>query len=355
MYFVYPFAVAGTVGAIPPTASPDVLSYQYGFGVDFELPLNTNPSALPIPRGQFNQLMNDITSTLQTLYQYGTPPFILASQNLGVAFPYPIYARVYYSGQVWENQVAANTTTPGTDESWFQVSASFDSIQSGMIIDYAGTTIFNGSNGYLSCNGQSVTRATFPDLFSAITFVQTGTTDGTDGVITGLSNMITLAYPGMVVEGTGIVDGSVIVTVNSNTSITINNNTTGAGTPSITFFPFGRASSTAFNVPDLRRSVSMGSGGTGTAVIGSVVGQHGGEEAHVQTLAEMHAHNHSDVSSPSWDMNFVTAAGGGSNQVPCYNAGTPAPAIPVTIPTDGSNSAANVIQPSVIMQKIIKT
>jgi microcystin-dependent protein len=44
--------------------------------------------------------------------------------------------------------------------------------------------------------------------------------------------------------------------------------------------------STTFNLPDLRRRVTMGAGGTGSATIGNVVGNTGGEEDHVLTESE---------------------------------------------------------------------
>jgi len=44
--------------------------------------------------------------------------------------------------------------------------------------------------------------------------------------------------------------------------------------------------STTFNLPDLRRRVTMGSGGTSTGTIGNSVGNTGGEENHVLTQSE---------------------------------------------------------------------
>lgn len=49
---------------------------------------------------------------------------------------------------------------------------------------------------------------------------------------------------------------------------------------------------TTFNVPDFRRASSIGSGGTGTGVVGSATGAAGGAETHVMTVAELVQHSH---------------------------------------------------------------
>lgn len=102
--------------------------------------------------------------------------------------------------------------------------------------------------------------------------------------------------------------------------------------------------STTFTLPDSRRRVTIGSGGTGSAIIGNAVGNVGGEEGHIQTLAEMANHNH-DISVAN------AAAGGGSDM---FHGNTPAPY--TTRPTQyrGSSSAMNVMQPSEVALKLIK-
>ncbi len=216
-YFVYPFGINGDLTPIPdtgPTSGP--VNYQYGFGIDYQLPFPSDPSGLPIPRNEFNELMFDTTGAIQQYQQNGVPDFITAAENLGVAFPYPIYARVRYddgSGfKVYENQVAGNITTPpGTN--WRIISGG--QVPSGSMTAYAGATI---PAGFLLCDGSAVSRTTYNALFTAI------------GVIWG--------------AGDGI---------------------------------------NTFNLPNMARRVPMGSGGTGTAVIGNVVGSIGGLESVVIT------------------------------------------------------------------------
>lgn len=126
LYYVYPFGEnADDLTAIPtPAAGDGSVSYFAGWTDPYELDLLTNPSALPIPRGQMNQLFFDITNNLQEYQQYGAPQWVPAAQNLGSSLPYPIYATVYYSGVLYRNLVAANTATPGADATWAVVRTS---------------------------------------------------------------------------------------------------------------------------------------------------------------------------------------------------------------------------------------
>lgn len=115
-YFVYPFAINGDVTAIPdPTQAGGAISYQQGFGPDYSLP-SSNPAYLTIPRNQFNQLMYDVTSTLQQIYQNGFPLFITAAMNGGVAFSYSKNSYVYQpvDGNVYYSLVNTNTDVPPT-------------------------------------------------------------------------------------------------------------------------------------------------------------------------------------------------------------------------------------------------
>jgi len=52
---------------------------------------------------------------------------------------------------------------------------------------------------------------------------------------------------------------------------------------------------TTFNIPDMRRCTNVGSGGTGTAVLGNEVGNRGGQETHALTEAENGPHAHTPL------------------------------------------------------------
>jgi len=308
-YYVYPFGQsADDLTAIPTQIAGDgSVSYFQGWTDPYEYNLLSNPAALPIPRGQMNQLFLDITLNIQEYQQYGTPQFVLSSQNLGSPLPYPIYARVYYSGQVYENQVAGNTVTPGTDNSWLLISGSSNGTRTGTIIDYAGIT---APFGYLACDGSAISRTTYAPLLTALTQTQSVTTT-VSATITGLTNCQTTMYPGMHVESPNLPSGTTIVSVNSATSITVSN-TASAGATTIKFFNWGNGDgSTTFNVPNLLYRGTMGSGGTpgttaqapSTGLPTGVVGSVGGESQHTQLSTELVSHNHTAHVGSSADTN----------------------------------------------------
>ncbi len=118
-FYVYPFGSTDYVD-IDTSLNPDgVVSYQQGYTENYQEDLISDATALPIERTKFNGLMYEVTLNLQQYQTLGTPFWINASQNLGVAYPYGLYARVAYDAgsglQIWESQVSPNTSTPGAN------------------------------------------------------------------------------------------------------------------------------------------------------------------------------------------------------------------------------------------------
>lgn len=95
-----------------------------------------------------------------------------------------------------------------------------------------------------------------------------------------------------------------------------------------------------FNVPNLQRRVTVGAGGAGTVVLGNAVGNVGGEESHTLTIAEMPAHTHTGAKPPG-------AAG--------YVAGADTGGGTINTGSTGGGGAHNTMQPSAIVNKLIKT
>lgn len=100
---------------------------------------------------------------------------------------------------------------------------------------------------------------------------------------------------------------------------------------------------TTFNVPDFRRRVAVGSGGSGTATLANTVGSIGGEETHVLTIPEIPAHTHASVGSDP-----IIEGGGVSAYTNSAVGG------PQSVSSTGGGGAHNNIQPSAVVTKIIR-
>lgn len=93
-----------------------------------------------------------------------------------------------------------------------------------------------------------------------------------------------------------------------------------------------------FNVPPLSRRTTIGAGGSSSPVIGNAVGNLGGEETHTLTIAEMPSHNHVGGSG--------TAGAQSGAAAPIPNGSTA---------FTGGGGAHNIMQPSAVVVKLIKT
>lgn len=147
-YFDIPFASSGTKTTVPDGVQSDgSVSYTQGYGVDYTLDPATNPSALNIEQGKMNQLFFDITSAIQQYQQFGVPPFITTAMNNGSPFSYAQYARVLYSGAVYQSLVNSNTDTPPS-VNW--------KITTGRIQLVTGITLYVSTTGNDSNNGLAI-------------------------------------------------------------------------------------------------------------------------------------------------------------------------------------------------------
>ena len=122
-YFRFPFASQGDKVVFPDTSQADgSLSYNQGYGPDYQRNPATDSQARRPDRSRFNQLLFDVTSTLQLYYQEAYPPFITADNNGGAAFEYPIYARVRFDSgsgdRIYESLKNNNTSLPTVTADW---------------------------------------------------------------------------------------------------------------------------------------------------------------------------------------------------------------------------------------------
>jgi microcystin-dependent protein len=122
-----------------------------------------------------------------------------------------------------------------------------------------------------------------------------------------------------------------------------------------TTYGAGDGSST-FNVPDLRGRAVAGQddmGGTSadrltSPINGDTLGAAGGSESHQLTIAEMPAHNHPRANSTSDDY----GAGGLNGYV---GGDQSSPTVDLSAASQGGDAAHNNVQPTIILNYIIKT
>jgi hypothetical protein len=222
----------------------------------------------------------------------------------------------------------------------------------GTMIDWPSTVI---PAGYLERNGQNVSRATYAALFAVLVKTAVVTFDsGTDKVAWnahGLSNGDVFKFSTTGGAPTGLVAGTTYyvrdVAANdfaiaaTEGGAAINFTTNGTGVHTGIHAPFGDGDgATTFTLPDDRRRVTVGRGGSATSTLGARLGATGGEEAHVQTSGELATHNHAGMSA--------TLAGGAGPASRVDGGGQ-------TTNNAGSSTAMNVMQPSTVVVKLIKT
>ena len=216
--------------------------------------------------------------------------------------------------------VRYNTALNGGAGAWLLINPTVNGVETGMIFDYAGSS---APSGYLLCYGQAVSRTTYAALFAVLS------------------------------------------------------TTFGAGD-----------ASTTFNLPDLRGRVIAGKddmGGTSAdrltnqtgGLNGDTLGATGGAETHVLTEGQLAAHTHAagtiatasdGAHVHSIDFTGVTshdtsgggkvASGGSSTEtINAFNtqsSGAHTHTITGSTASTGSGTAHNNVQPTIILNKIIK-
>lgn len=118
--------------------------------------------------------------------------------------------------------------------------------------------------------------------------------------------------------------------------------------------------STTFTLPDFRRRVAVGAGGTGTAKLGNSVGSSGGAETHTLTQAEMPNHTHVQNGHSHTQRYYSTGVSGNSlatvtKNGAIGNSNTTTTSTTATNQNTGGGGAHNNMQPSLVVLKIIKT
>jgi microcystin-dependent protein len=231
---------------------------------------------------------------------------------------------------------------------------------------------------WLLCDGSAISRTTYAGLFNIIAPV-VGTftiTIATPAVVTlnghgfQTADALYLTTTGALPTGLSANTIYYAVRIDANTFNLATSaanaiagtkiTTTGSqsGTHTLNACPYGLGDgSTTFNIPDMRGRVAAGNdamNGTAasrltnpsTTLNGTYgnLGASGGEQAHVQTLTELAAHTHT-ITAPA-----NSTVGGNPNFFAGNNGGSFSP----TSSSAGSSVAANVVQPTLITNYIIK-
>jgi len=247
----------------------------------------------------------------------------------------------------------------------------------GSVQIWAGMT---APNAYIFAYGQQLVRATYPELYSVLTSVQNANCISGSPNLTGLLDTSQLIV-GAAIESSCLNAGSTVVSKSGSTVVASSNAIITSNGVSTRFFNFGNGNgSTTFNMPDLRGRVVAGRDNMGiiaanrlTAVFCAEpgLGASCGSQSHVQTVAELAAHNHG-ITDPS-HLHATTAgtlyagttigtvvAGAGVN-VPTgtitslAGVSTQNSVTGITINTNGSSAAAPIIQPTTQLNYVIKT
>jgi microcystin-dependent protein len=227
-------------------------------------------------------------------------------------------------------------------------------VPAGVVSDFAGIT---APSGWLLCFGQAVSRTTFATLFSAITIALPGNTATGSPTISSIASTTGVAV-GMPLSGPGIPAGATVSSLTS-TSITMSANATANGTGvAVAVCPHGVGDgSTTFNVPDYRGRVGAGADdmggssaarlGTGlnggfTTTVAKQIGGVGGAGGHTLVTNETPSHGHT-YREPTGSAGSDLGGSGGS--------------VATTTSTGlvGGGAAHNNVQPTIVMNKIIRT
>jgi len=166
--------------------------------------------------------------------------------------------------------------------------------------------------GWMKCEGTSLLRSIYPDLFSVLApILGTSTiTIASPGVITSNSHGLesgdqiffttTGALPTGLLSNTIYYVHSIGITTNdfrvSATSggAAINTSGSQSGTHTLRRGPYGIVDATHFNIPDMRKRTPVGRDSTQAEF--STLGKMSGETAHVLTVSEMPSHTHTQNS-----------------------------------------------------------
>ncbi len=117
--FRFAFAENGNRATVEDaTQASGLLSYQVGYGPQYSLDIQNDPTARRINRDRYNQVLHDITSNVQEWQNQLYPDYVPPSSNGGAPVSYGKGMIVTFSGVSRISLVDSNTTQPDNTSNW---------------------------------------------------------------------------------------------------------------------------------------------------------------------------------------------------------------------------------------------
>lgn len=315
------------------------------------------------------------TSTLKTTWQdadknvANANPVILDAAGRALIYGDGEYRQVVRdrnNNLIWD-KITSSTGSGGSSPS------TGDGDLVGTIKPWAGLT---APNQYLFTYGQEIVRATYPELFTAITLSTSVFCTISSPILTGIADTTQIPI-GSAVEASCIPSGSTVSSKTSS-SVTLNNNATISTSLVATFLPWGGGNgSTTFNLPDFRGRAIAGRdnmGGTAasrltaTYFATAALGATGGSQSTTLVTANLAAHTHAQTAqNPTFTYTKTTrsdySATGGEDGVTTLTIAPTGQSTTLTTASDptpgntgsaGSGTPFSRVQPTITSNYIIK-
>lgn len=212
----------------------------------------------------------------------------------------------------------------------------------GQVADFLAPVV---PSGWLELDGSVISTSTFAALYAVMSITTSGTRTNGSAIITSIPSTTTFRA-GYFVFGTGITSGSIILTVDSPTQITISNAATSSGTSVFAVSPWLLNTGT-IKLPDVTTAGRYRRSRTSTTKVGDLLADTLASHNHTATVAgttdSQGAHTHTITDpghthvAPLTQTNFSVTGGG---------TGIATPTVPPTGNLTGSSTTGISINSS---------
>lgn len=233
-------------------------------------------------------------------------------------------------------------------------------------------------NQYVFAYGQEISRADYPEFYTAITLQSNVICTAFSNTLTGLTDTTQIPI-GAPVELALCVPAGTTVVSKTTSSVTLSNPSNVSINAVAVFFPWGNGDGiTTFNVPDLRGYALAGRNNMGGSASSRLTSTYfgsnpdalaavGGSQSHTQTIAEMATHTHvptltdpghtHSVPSPNQALTGGgpgALASGGAFTFDGISISSATTGISISNLTSGGSQAFSIVQPTLTINYIVK-